>query len=176
MKKLIISALAVFAVACGGAPKTQSEIASKDQQARATLNQMIARDSSLAGVVHSAAGYIVFPEIGKAGLGVGAALGTGVLYQGGRRVGFVQLTQGSIGAQIGAQSYAQLVVLRDQFDVERVKNNRFEFGANASAVALTAGAGAATRFNAGVAVFIMTRGGAMAEASISGQRLKFEGA
>jgi lipid-binding SYLF domain-containing protein len=144
MKRLILSALAVFAVACGGAPQTQTEIQNKDQQARSALSSMYAKDPSLAGLVNSSAGYIVFPNIGKAGLGVGAALGTGVLYQNGQRVGFVRLEQGSIGLQAGAQSYQQLVILRDQFDVERVKNNRFTFGANASAVALTAGAGAAT--------------------------------
>ncbi len=175
MRNLIISALAVLAVACGGAPKTQTEIQSKDEQARATLTSMYAKDPSLAGVVNSSAGYIVFPNIGKAGLGVGAAVGTGVLYQNGQRVGFVRVEQGSIGLQAGAQSYAQLIILRSPFDVERVKNNQFSFGANASAVALTAGAGAATRFNSGVAVFIVPKGGAMAELSISGQRLKFEG-
>jgi len=55
-----------------------------------------------------------------------------------------------------------------------LKAGNFEIGANASAVALKAGAAAATQFDNGVAIFVHPKGGLMAEASVSGQKIKFE--
>lgn len=160
--------------ACATAPKTASEQASLDQKAQATLSQMEARDPSLRPLINSAAGYAVFPSIGKGGFIVGGAHGRGVLYEHGVRTGFVDLTQGSVGAQIGAQSFSQLVVLRQPYDVQRLKNNQFSLGANASVVVLTAGAAAAADATRGVNVFQMPQGGVMAEASVSGQQMTFK--
>jgi lipid-binding SYLF domain-containing protein len=161
-------------IACGGAtPSSQGDRVRLESKAASTIQSMMAKDPSLRYLLDSAAGYAVLPEVGKGGLIVGAAHGRGVLYQNHRPVGFVELSQASIGAQAGAQSYAELVVFQDPRDVQRVRGDAYTIGGNVSAVALTAGAGGATAFKDGVAVFIEPHGGAMAEVSISGQRLKF---
>src|SRR5207244_8543914 len=115
----------------------------------------------------------VFPSVGKAGLVAGGAYGRGILYQDGRPAGYVDLKQGSVGAQIGAQTYNELVVFENDAAIDRVKSGEFDLGAAASAIALKAGVGGAARFTNGVAVFIQPKGGLMAEASITGQKLNF---
>lgn len=175
MRELATTLIVLGAVACGGAPKTASDKVTLDQNAQATLQQMTNKDPSLRPMLNTAAGYAVFPDVGKGGFIVGGAHGKGVLYEHGRRAGFVELTQGSIGAQIGAQSFAELVVLRTPYDVQRLKNNQFSLGANASAVALSAGAAGAADTASGVNVFVMPHGGVMAELSLSGQELSFKG-
>ncbi|MBX3155053.1 MAG: lipid-binding SYLF domain-containing protein [Deltaproteobacteria bacterium] len=171
---MILAAMMGGLTACATAPRTASEQQSLIEQAQATLAQMLAKDPSLHTIVNASVGYAVFPSIGKGGLVVGGAHGRGVLFERGQPVGYVSLTQASLGAQIGGQSFAELVLFRDQFALGQVKANRFELGANASAVALTAGAGASTRWTSGVAVFTMAHGGLMAELSVSGQRINFQ--
>jgi lipid-binding SYLF domain-containing protein len=161
--------------ACGSAaPKSESDQYRLQDKAAAALQSMLTKDPSLRPVLDNAAGYAVLPEIGKAGFVVGGAYGKGVLYErGGRFAGFVELQQASVGAQAGAQAYTELIVFRDSRDVQRVKSSAYTMGANASAVLLTAGAGAEAQFNNGVAVFVEPKGGAMAELSLSGQRLHY---
>ncbi len=173
MRQIILSFITLAFVACAGTPKTASERDTAYRQADATLASMRTKDPSLDPVLRSAAGYAVFPSVGKGGFIAGAAHGRGVLYEGGVPTGFVELTQGSLGAQIGAQTFSELVVLRTPYDVQRLKMGNFSLGANISAVALSAGAGAAADTTAGVNVFVMPRGGVMAELSVSGQQITY---
>jgi lipid-binding SYLF domain-containing protein len=134
---------------------------------------MRAKDPDLDPLLARSSGYVVFPDIGKGGFVVGGAYGRGVLYQHGQQAGFVDLSQASVGAQVGAQAYSELVVFAQPYDVDRLKAGKFELGANASAVVLTAGAAGATDPSSGVSVFVVPKGGAMAELSVSGQKLNF---
>jgi lipid-binding SYLF domain-containing protein len=169
-----IAAVVLGMGACATAPKTESERQSLEARAEATLGSMKERDPGLPGLLASAYGYAVFPDIGKGGVVVGAAYGRGVLFEHARSTGYVELNQGSIGAQLGGQTFAELIVFRDRFAVERLKAGQFELGANASAVALTAGAAGAASFTDGVAVFTVPQGGLMAELSVSGQKLNYQ--
>lgn len=175
MRSLQLSAIAALALAaCATAPKTPSGKATLESRAEATLQTMRAADPELESVLTGAAGYAVFPEIGKGGVVVGAAYGRGVLYERGRVTGFVELNQGSLGAQLGAQTFSELIVLRTQSAVERMKGGDFSLGGNVSAIALTTGAAASAQFQDGVAVFVLPKGGVMAELTLSGQQVNFE--
>lgn len=175
MRQIAFAMITMLWIACGGArPSSHSDRVALEDKAAATLQNMMAKDSTLRPLLDRAAGYAVLPEVGKGGLVVGAAHGRGVLYQNHRPVGFIELSQASVGAQAGAQSYSELVVFENQRDLQRVKGDAYTVGGNISAVVLSAGRGAATQFRDGVAVFIQPRGGVMAEVSISGQRLEFD--
>jgi len=172
MTRLLIM---LAATACATAPKTATERYSLESEATNTLHQMIARDPHLDNVVSHSAGYVVFPEIGKAGFGVGGAFGRGVLFEHGKPKGFVKLTQASYGLQAGAEGLAELVVFSDRMAIAKVKSGTFELGGNMSAVVIKEGAAISAKFVEGVAVFQMPRGGLMVEASIAGQHLSYEG-
>lgn len=138
-------------------------------------------------------GYAVFPTIGKAGLGIGGAYGEGRVYEQGKYVGDAKMTQLSIGFQAGGQGYSQIVFLEDKRAFDDFTSGNFEFGANVNAVLITAAASgtaattgttgtasggkkdAATigEFHKGTAVFIITKGGLMYEASVSGQKFSY---
>jgi len=174
MRNVVANFVLIAAVACGGAPRTESERATLEQEAASTLQSMTAKDATLPALLGRSAGYIVFPEIGKGGFIAGAAHGRGVLYENGQPSGYVSISEASIGAQIGAQTFAELIVLRDSYDVQRVKHDKFSLNANASAVALDAGVAGSAQFSEGVAVFVVPRGGVMAELAVGGQRIDFE--
>ena len=165
----------VLAGGCATAPKTQAEKQGLVAEADATLTTMIAKDASLRDFVNNSHGYVVFPDIGKAGLIAGGAYGRGVVFdENARPVGFAELNQGSVGAQIGGQSYSELIVFENEGAMNRLKAGNFDIGAEVSAVALKAGAAGAARFEGGVAVFQLPKGGLMAAAAINGQKINFE--
>jgi len=141
-------------------------------------------------------GYAVFPTVGKGGIGIGGAYGKGRVYAGGNYVGDTSVTQVSIGLQLGGQAYSQIIFFEDKRAFDEFTSGNFEFGAQASAVAITAGASAeatttgtsagasggkndattttaGTGYHKGMAVFTVAKGGLMYEASIGGQKFSY---
>ena len=163
-----------FALGCSTSPKTPGEKADLHDQVQTTLNKFEREDPSLSQLLDDAYGYAVFPTVGKGGAGVGGAFGRGELYEQGERVGFCSLSQGTVGLQLGGQSYSELIVFQHADALQRFKNGNLEFAAQASAVAATEGASANADYENGVLVFTMAKGGLMYEASIGGQKFNYE--
>jgi len=175
MKKLIFAAaIAALAPACAHTPNTPQQQYTMQSKASSTLAEMRQQDPSIDQVLGNAYAYAVFPEVGKAGFIAGGASGSGILYEHGRPTGNVKITQASVGAQAGAQTFAELVILHNQDEVNKLKSGSFDLGGNASAVVLKQGAAAATGTARGQSVFVMPRGGAMVDVSVAGQQIKFE--
>lgn len=147
-----------------------------------------------AGFFESAYGYAVFPTIGKGGIGIGAAYGKGRVFKKGAHVGNCSMTQATVGFQFGGQAYSQIVFFKDERAFKEFTSGSFEFGAEASAVAITAAAGAkantagtsagasASRndatvvgtYHKGMATFTVAKGGLMYEATIGGQKFGYK--
>lgn len=141
----------------------------------------------------NAYGYAVFPKVGKAGAGIGGAYGKGRVYEQGKVIGVTSMTQLSVGFQLGAQGFSQIIFFENAAALKQFTQGEFEFGAEASAVAVTlaadakvgstgAAAGASVDKNKarvvgvyqnGMAIFTVVKGGLMYEAAIAGQKFKF---
>ena len=188
MKKLrfyivfVLSALVLF----------PAYVAADDYQKAAK----VFRDSEVVGpYFQKSYGYAIFPTIGKGGIGIGGAHGSGQVYAGGKLMGKTSMTQVTIGLQLGGQAYSQIIFFEDKRAYNDFTSGNFEFGAEASAVAITAGAQAQagttgagasaspggsagaqakTEYHKGMAVFTRAKGGLMYEASIGGQKFSFE--
>ena len=135
-------------------------------------------------------GYAVLPTIGKGGVGIGGAGGTGCVFAGGNHTGDISMGQVTIGWQLGGQAYSQMILFKNADTYEEFTRGQFEFGADATAVALTYGASAEAStqgasasagdtkakgsWKRGMAIFTLAKGGLMYEASIGGQKYKFK--
>ncbi len=137
------------------------------------LEQYTENDPDLNDHLQNAAGYVVFPEIGKAGVVVGGGGGDGILFEKGVPVGKAKVTFVNVGAQIGGQRFSEVIIFRDKAALKDFKRGRGEFLAGASAVAAGAGASASLNYKNGVAVMTKTSGGLMAEAVIGGQKFTY---
>jgi len=155
---------------CAGAPSDTVRIA----DARASVVRFVDRDPGLQDWVNHAHGYVVFPSVGKGGFWVGGSYGRGVVFERGEPVGKSSITQATFGAQIGVQNFAQIIFFQDEAALRTFQRGNFEFSAQATAVAATAGKAATTSYEKGVAVFIMTKGGLMAEATIGAQKFEYQ--
>ncbi len=132
------------------------------------------KDPSMAKWFETAYAYAVFPRVGKAGIGIGGAHGKGIVIFGDSTVGLTSLSQVTIGLQLGGQVYSEFIMFRDKTAFDHFTRGNFEMGAQVSAVAVTAGASADANYDGGVAVFTNAEGGLMFEASVGGQKFKYE--
>lgn len=136
--------------------------------------EFLKKDALMKGIFESAYGYVIFPNVGKGGIGVGGAAGNGVVYEKDVMVGMAKLSQLSIGLQAGGQAYREVIFFESKKELDRFKNSQFEFSAQASAVAANSGASTNAKYTNGVMVFTMQKGGLMYEASIGGQKFKYK--
>jgi lipid-binding SYLF domain-containing protein len=102
----------VMLIGCSAAPKEPAERVELQTDAEQTLAELTQADESLQGVLDDAAGYAVFPTIGKGGLIIGGGYGRGALFEEGRVTGYTDMTQAAIGALIGGQSFTELIVFQ----------------------------------------------------------------
>ncbi len=132
-------------------------------------------------------GYAIFPTVGS------GAYGKGRVYEHGRYVGDASMGQLSVGFQAGGKAYSEIIFFQDKRALTEFESGSFEFGADASVIAITASANASaatngasvgasgteedatTRgvYNKGMAVFTVAKGGLMYSAAIAGQKFSF---
>jgi len=162
------------------------------QEAAANFKSL---SSNVGNMIAKSYGYAVFPTIGKGGFGIGGAGGSGCVYAGGAQTGTSGMGQITIGFQAGGQAYSQIILFENKESFDKFTSGEFEFGAQATAVALTAAAqaeagtkgsgasvgtsdeksgGKASGFTNGMAVFTVAKGGLMYEASIGGQKFGYD--
>jgi lipid-binding SYLF domain-containing protein len=137
--------------------------------------------------------YAVFPTVGAGAFVVGGAHGRGRVYVHGKWEGNVTMTQLSVGLQAGGKSFSQIIFLEDKRALDEFRSGSFEFGADASVVAITAGASASAGTNGadaaasggkndattrgqyvkGMVTFVIAKGGLMGQVAVAGEKFKF---
>ncbi len=175
MKTLKFASL-VAIVALAGIVPVRAWQAQADKDAKAVADAVDSfkkSDPTLAKWFTASYGYVVFPTIGKGGAGIGAASGDGRVFEKGAYVGDARMTQLTIGAQLGGQTFSEVIFFETKDTLDRFKQDKFEWSAGVSAVAAGEGASKDAKYMQGVAVFTLAKKGLMAEASVGGQKFKF---
>lgn len=135
--------------------------------------QFIKTDNLMQSLFDNSYGYVIFPNIGKGAIGVGGAAGNGIVFEHGNPVGSAKMKQVTVGFQLGGQVYREVIFFQDKAALDRFNGGNFEFSAQASAVAVKAGASANVKYRDGVMVFSQEKKGLMYEASIGGQKFGY---
>ena len=170
MLTLLIVLPLIFACAGWDPNREQKE----ETAVQATILRFKKADSTMQVYFDNAYGYAVFPSVGKGGYFVGGGYGKGKVYEKGDFIGYSRIINLTVGAQIGGQSYSEIIFFKDKASLDDFKAGNFEFAAQASAIFATEGASKDHHYASGVAVFTMPKAGAMAEATIGGQKFSFE--
>ena len=170
----MIFALVASAITTSAWAWDPNEVSELDAKANTAVAEMLKNDAKMQRFFDSAVAHVVIPTVGKAGFGIGGARGKGLLYEGGKVTAVVTLTQLTVGLQWGGQAYSEFLFFKDSVALEDFKRGNYELGAQASAVAVTAGASADADYSGGIAIFTRAKGGLMYEASVGGQKFKVE--
>ena len=144
-----------------------------DSDVKSAVQLFKEADTDIAALFKSAQGYAVFPKIGKGAIGVGGAHGFGEVFEHGVWIGDAEMTQVTVGAQLGGQSYAEVIFFETQATLDDFKAGKLAMSAQLSAVAAAAGASANAKYDHGVLVFTIANSGLMFEASAGGQKFTY---
>jgi lipid-binding SYLF domain-containing protein len=164
----------VFGLVNGAVAADTGNMSKDTKEARDTIAAFKKADPSLSRFFNNAAGYAVFPTITKGAVGIGGAGGHGVLFEKGKPTGKASLSQVTVGAQLGGQTYSEIIFFEAAPALDDFKNGTLALAAQVSAVAAKAGASQNAKYQNGVAVFTAGKGGLMFEASVGGQKFSFE--
>ena len=170
---LLIVSFAAYLSGCSTAPDSEDR-SSLNDDSTATLKRMYIEDDGLQPFLANAAGYVVFPAVGKGGLIVGGSYGRGEVFQKGTFIGYADISQATVGLQAGGQKFSEVISFETPEALNRFEAQQLAFSANASAVALKAGAAASAKYTDGVAVFVEPVAGLMVEASVGGQTFSYQ--
>ena len=167
-----LSASAAFT----GCAATRTAEADKDQlftDVGVAIAQFKEVDPGLELWFDHAYGYVIFPRVEKVAVGVGGAGGQGVVYDQGVSSGNAKLSQGTVGLQLGGQSFREVIFFEDAQTLADFTDGTFELAATINAIAAREGSASKAKYQDGVAVFTMSTGGLMFEASVGGQTFRY---
>lgn len=166
----VIAALAIGSAVMAQSTSKERKLVQDSKEAKV---EFIATDGQMKSLFDNSYGWVTFANVGKGAIGIGGAAGNGIVYERGKIIGTAQLTQVSVGFQFGGQVYREVIFFESKADLNRFRENKIEFSAQASAVAVTIGASANVKYRDGVMIFTQLKGGLMYEASIGGQKFNY---
>jgi lipid-binding SYLF domain-containing protein len=142
---------------------------------QAALNSLYAKNPGAKAVGKNAVAVLVFPGILKAGLGVGGQYGEGVLFKGGKAVGYYNTAGASVGLQAGGQKYGYALFFLNNETLKALDQaNGFEIGVGPSVVVADEGMAKSTTTTTAqdkIYAFIFDQKGAMAALGLQGNKI-----
>lgn len=148
------------------------EIDAKVQEA---LSNLYKTSSSAKRLSQKAAGILVFPEVIKAGFGIGGEYGEGALLRGGKTSGYYSVVSASVGLQFGAQLKAEVILFMTNDAMNKFLNSDgWEAGVDGSVAVATLGAGGEIDSNTAqqpVIGFIFSNKGLMYNLTLEGAKI-----
>ena len=149
------------------------EVDAAVQSALARFYQEVPTGRELAG---KAKAMLVFPNVVKAGFGIGGEYGEGALRVGGRTVGYYNTVAASIGLQIGAQARSEVILfMTDDALAQFQASDGWEVGIDGSVALVKVGVAGeidtTSALNEPVIGFIYGEQGLMANLSLEGTKI-----
>jgi lipid-binding SYLF domain-containing protein len=173
MKQTIRNAVFIASLLALGSP-----VLAEDNDLRTEAEKAIdvfkRADSDMTNVFNDSAGYAIFPSVGKGGLVFGGEHGKGIVYEKGKPVGEATVSEINVGAQIGGQSFYEVIFFETADALSDFKQSKYEMSAKVSAVVAAEGASAHAKYRDGVMVFTIPRSGLMVQATVGGQKFKYK--
>lgn len=168
------TALIVAGVVLGACSTFQWSATKIDQESDDALEIFREQVNGSEIFLNQAAGYLVFPRALRAGFGIGAETGEGVLRVGGKTVDYMRITSGSIGFQAGAQARAIVIAFMTESALEQFrKSSGWRAGIDGSVALIDIGGGKTIdtqNVRDPIVGFIFGSSGLMANLTLEGTR------
>lgn len=137
------------------------------------LKRIEAKNKGLPAELEKAAGYAVFPSVGRAGVLLGGGYGHGLVFVRGDPIGEATISQVTLGVQVGGQTFSEIVIFHSEEALERFKRGRVAVTANASADIVKAAATGTADYEKDATARAYSQGGTLLELSLGVQRFSF---
>lgn len=172
---LLLACLIVAGCATTPTPKSAEKKAVLDAEVTEAISIFKTKVPDTKVYFDGAVAYAVFPKVLKAAFFVGGLYGRGQVFRGDQLIGYSLKRGGSLGLSFGGQYFREIIFFENEQALSRFQADEFAFSAEMSAVAASAGVGTKASYKNGMAVFVLTDTGLMADASVGGQRFNYSG-
>jgi lipid-binding SYLF domain-containing protein len=156
-------------------PALASNGAEIDAKADLALERLLGESETAREVNDRAVAVLVFPDIVKAGFGVGGQYGEGALRRDGGTIGYYNIAAASFGLQIGAQSFSQAIFFMTEDALDFFERSEgFELGADAKVALANEGLGynvTTSTIQDPIIAFVFGQQGLMAGVTIEGSKI-----
>ena len=119
-------------------------------------------------------GYLIFPKVVKAGLGIGGEYGEGALRIGGKTVAYYSTAAASIGLQLGVQKKSIIIVFLTKEALSKFrKSEGWEVGVDGSVALIKGGVGGSidtTNIKDPIVAFVFGQKGLMYNLTLEGSK------
>lgn len=154
------------------AAATAAEINIKTNAALQLFNKEVTGGSAF---LNNAAGVLVFPEVLKAGVGIGGEYGEGALRVGNSTIAYYNTIAASIGFQLGAQMKTVILVFMNKKALQNFqKSEGWEVGVDGSVALVEIGAGKdinSMNFDDPIVGFVISNKGLMFNLTLEGSKI-----
>ena len=162
--------LGLLAQSAGAASKEEL-----NAEARETLNSFYRHTGAGRELAKKASGILVFPNVIKAGVGIGGEFGEGALLVGGKPVAYYNVAAASIGFQLGAQARSEIILFMNPKALAGFRaSSGWKAGVDGSVALATLGAGGAIdseTAKAPIIGFIFSNKGLMYNLTFEGSKI-----
>jgi lipid-binding SYLF domain-containing protein len=125
--------------------------------------------------LNQAAGYLIFPRVIKAGIGIGGETGEGALRVGGQTIAYYRTSAGSIGFQLGAQAKSIVIAFMTPESLQKFRDSSgWKVGVDGSVALIDLGGGKtidSTNIKDPVVGFIFGSKGLMYNLTLEGSKI-----
>jgi lipid-binding SYLF domain-containing protein len=182
-RRALLSSIAVVGVialqGCATTAPSRSGIAARDPEldasAQTALQQLQAQNEGARTLAREAKAILIFPDMARGGLLVGAQHGKGALMVDGRVTGYFDSTGLSFGLQAGVQEYAYALFFMTDEALDYLRRSQgWELGAGPTVVVAdegVAGQITTTTMREGIYAFIWGQRGLMAGMGLEGTKI-----
>ncbi len=127
-------------------------------------------------ILSSAKGYLIFPEVTKAGIGIGGEYGKGALVVDGEIVEYYSTKAASVGAQLGVETKSLILTFNTDTALKDFKESKgWEIGVDGSVTVANVGKegsiNTTTTMNKPVVAYVYGKEGLMADVSLQGSKI-----
>ncbi|MDG2423587.1 MAG: hypothetical protein P8M22_06380 [Phycisphaerales bacterium] len=166
--------LVLFGAGCSATPDTPEARDNLVADAEAAIGTFRDMDPRTNTFFDNAYAYVVFPKITKGGAGIAGAYGRGVAFRDGMMTGYADVTQGTLGAQLGGMSWSEVLFFENRWAFDKFRSNQFAASANASWAGPKEGGTNTLNYSDGVMIFTMDTRGFAVTAAVGGQQYQYE--
>ncbi|MEJ2529584.1 MAG: YSC84-related protein [Gammaproteobacteria bacterium] len=167
--------LALALLGVGFAPAAHAKSAKKiDAQVNSTLKKFRSTVKGASSLLKQAKGVLVFPNVIKAGIGIGGEYGEGALRIHGKTVAYYSIASASIGFQLGAQKKDIIMVFMQQAPLTKFRDSSgWKVGVDGSVALINVGTGGdldTMKINQPIVGFIIGQEGLMYNLTLEGSK------
>jgi hypothetical protein len=140
-----------------------------ESQMQESVKYFRLRDPTIRRFFDDSYGLAVF-NIFEAPSQGGGAFGRGKVFEMGNLVGTASISQEAVGFSIPSDYFREIIFFKNKADFNSFKAHGLIFGPQVIGIAVSEGVAAKSDYTNGMAVFIMTDTGPMADAPLAGQK------